>query len=93
VTNSPGLSSVRMARMARSSKERRKRTTNKESFINSPQRGKEQRHGGAYPAGVSYIAKQGRRLALLPRMLLSMDFVSQEHGVPRDGPKDSNAGG
>jgi hypothetical protein len=21
-----------------------------------------------------------------------MDFVSQEHGVPRDGPKDSNAG-
>jgi hypothetical protein len=25
-------------------------------------------------------------------MILSMDFVSQEHGVPRDGPKDSNAG-
>jgi hypothetical protein len=24
---------------------------------------------------------------------LSMDFVSQEHGVPRNGPKDSNAGG
>jgi hypothetical protein len=24
---------------------------------------------------------------------LSMDFMSQEHGVPRDGPKDSNAGG
>jgi hypothetical protein len=24
---------------------------------------------------------------------LSMDFVSQEHGVPHDGPKDSNAGG
>jgi hypothetical protein len=24
---------------------------------------------------------------------LSMDFVSQEHGVPRDRPKDSNAGG
>jgi hypothetical protein len=23
---------------------------------------------------------------------LSMDFVPQEHGVPRDGPKDSNAG-
>jgi hypothetical protein len=22
-----------------------------------------------------------------------MDFVSQEHGVPRDGPKDLNAGG
>jgi hypothetical protein len=25
--------------------------------------------------------------------MLSMDFVSQEHGVPRDGPEDSNAGG
>jgi hypothetical protein len=24
---------------------------------------------------------------------MSMDFVSQEHGVPRDGPKDSNARG
>jgi hypothetical protein len=26
-------------------------------------------------------------------LLVSMDFVSQEHGVPHDGPKDSNAGG
>jgi hypothetical protein len=24
---------------------------------------------------------------------VSMDFVLQEHGVPHDGPKDSNAGG
>jgi hypothetical protein len=24
---------------------------------------------------------------------MSMDFMSQEHGVPRDGPKDLNAGG
>jgi hypothetical protein len=24
---------------------------------------------------------------------LSVDFVSQEHGVPHEGPKDSNAGG
>jgi hypothetical protein len=24
---------------------------------------------------------------------VSGDFVSQEHGVPHDGPKDSNAGG
>jgi hypothetical protein len=24
---------------------------------------------------------------------MSMDFMSQEHGVPRDRPKDSNAGG
>jgi hypothetical protein len=23
---------------------------------------------------------------------MSMDFVSQEHGIPRDGPKDSNTG-
>jgi hypothetical protein len=29
----------------------------------------------------------------LKPLLLSMDFVSQEHGVPCDGPKDSNAGG
>jgi hypothetical protein len=27
------------------------------------------------------------------KKLLSMDFVSQEHRVPHDGPKDSNAGG
>jgi hypothetical protein len=61
VNNSPGLSSVRMTRTTRSVKERRKRTTNKEISLNSPQRGKEQRHGG------SYIAKGGRRLALIPR--------------------------
>jgi hypothetical protein len=24
---------------------------------------------------------------------LSGDFMSQEHGIPHDGPKDSNAGG
>jgi hypothetical protein len=24
---------------------------------------------------------------------MSMDFVSQDYGVPHDGPKDSNAGG
>jgi hypothetical protein len=24
---------------------------------------------------------------------MSMDFMLQEHGVPHDGPKDSNAGG
>jgi hypothetical protein len=32
-------------------------------------------------------------LFILWRDTLSMVFVSQEHGVPRDGPKDSNAGG
>jgi hypothetical protein len=32
-------------------------------------------------------------LSLASLSWLSMDFVLQEHGVPRDGPKDSNAGG
>jgi hypothetical protein len=27
------------------------------------------------------------------KQMLSMDFVSQEHGVSHDGPKDLNAGG
>jgi hypothetical protein len=53
--------------MTRSVKEQRKWTTNKEIPLNNPQRGEEQRHGGAYPAGENYIAKEGRRLALLPR--------------------------
>jgi hypothetical protein len=75
VNNSPGLSSVRMTRTARSIKERRKRTTNKEISLNSPQRGKEQKHGGAYPTGGSYSAKGGRRLALLPRGI-------QQQGCP-----------
>jgi hypothetical protein len=25
-------------------------------------------------------------------LVVSMDFVSEEHGVPHEGPKDSNAG-
>jgi hypothetical protein len=45
--------------MARSIKEQWKRITNKTSSLNNPQRGKEQRHGGTYPAGESYIAKGG----------------------------------
>jgi hypothetical protein len=56
-----------MTRMTRSVKERRKWTTNKEIPFNNPQRGEEQRRGGAYPVGENYIAKEGRRLALLPR--------------------------
>jgi hypothetical protein len=32
------------------------------------------------------------QLPYLERQML-MDFMSQEHGVPRDGPKDSNSGG
>jgi hypothetical protein len=31
--------------------------------------------------------------AQVKKMKVSMDFVSQEHGVPRDGPKYSNPGG
>jgi hypothetical protein len=33
------------------------------------------------------------REVLMGYQYVSMDFVSQEHGVPRDRPKDSNAGG
>jgi hypothetical protein len=51
VNNSPGLSSVRMTRAAINVKERRKRSTNKEISLSNPQRGEEQRHGGAYPTG------------------------------------------
>jgi hypothetical protein len=80
VNNSPGLSSVRMTRTTRSVKERRKRTTNKVISLNSPLRGKEQRHGGAYTAGGSYIAKGGRRLALLPRRF-------QQQGCPFTPPR------
>jgi hypothetical protein len=35
------------------------------SLIN-PQQGKEQSYGRAYPTNENYIAKEGRRLALLP---------------------------
>jgi hypothetical protein len=41
--------------------------------------------------GRIYMARETQYM--LERHELSMDFVSQEHGVPRDGPKDSNAGG
>jgi hypothetical protein len=40
--------------------------------------------GGGVPSGCC-VGRGGRHV--------SMDFVSQEHGVPRDRPKDSNAGG
>jgi hypothetical protein len=69
VNNSLGLSSIRMTRTTRSVKERKKWTTNKEGFINNPLWGEEQRHGGAYLTGASYIPKEGRRLAPLPRRL------------------------
>jgi hypothetical protein len=40
---------------------------NKAISLINPQRGKEQSYGRAYPAGENYIAKERRRLALLPR--------------------------
>jgi hypothetical protein len=46
-----------------------KEQKSKEDFIDNPQWGRKQRHGGAYPAGASYIAKEGRRLAPLPGRL------------------------
>jgi hypothetical protein len=67
VNNSPGLLRVRMTRTAIGVKERKKWTANTEISLNNPQREEEQRYGGAYPAGESYISKGGRRLALLPR--------------------------
>jgi hypothetical protein len=58
-----------MIRTAMNSEERKNKTINGKDFINSPLWGVEQRHGGAYPTGVNYIAKEGRRLAPLPRRL------------------------
>jgi hypothetical protein len=52
-----------------SSEKQKNKTINDEDFINSPLWGEKQRNGGAYPAGVNYIAKEGRRLAPLPRRL------------------------
>jgi hypothetical protein len=56
-----------------SSEKRKNKIINKEDFINSPLWGEKQRHGGAYPAGVNYITKEGRRLAPLPRRLPRQD--------------------
>jgi hypothetical protein len=44
-----------------------KNQKSKESFSNKSPEGRKWRHGGAYPAGASYITKEGRRLASLPR--------------------------
>jgi hypothetical protein len=52
-----------------SSEKRKDKTINEEDFNNSPLWGEKHRHGGTYPAGVNYIAKEGRRLAPLPRRL------------------------
>jgi hypothetical protein len=59
-----------------------KERKSKEDFIDRPQRGKKQRHGGAYPAGANYIAKEGRRLAPLPRRL---SWQGRPFTVPRAG--------
>jgi hypothetical protein len=60
-------------------------------------------HGTGVPAdsrrevlmGYQYALHQRRKKLREERdiFMMSMDFVLQEHGVPRDGPKDSNAGG
>jgi hypothetical protein len=60
---------MRMTRTTMSSEKRKNKTINKEDFIDSPRLGEKPRHGRAYPAGVNYIAKEGRRLAPLPRRL------------------------
>jgi hypothetical protein len=60
---------MRMTRTTMSSEKRKNKTINKEDFINSPLWGEKQRHGGTYPTDVNYIAKEGRRLAPLPRRL------------------------
>jgi hypothetical protein len=64
VNNSLGLSSVWMTKIAMISEERKSKTINEKDFIICG--GEEQRHGGAYPTGVNYIAKEERRLAPLP---------------------------
>jgi hypothetical protein len=56
-----------------SSEKQKNKTINKEDFIDSPRWGEKQRHGRAYPVGVKYIAKEGRRLAPLPRRLPRQD--------------------
>jgi hypothetical protein len=54
--------------MTKTTANNKKRET-KEDFIDNPQRGRKQRHGGAYPAGASYIAKAGRRLVIRPKRI------------------------
>jgi hypothetical protein len=66
VNNSPGLSRVRMTRTAIGVKERKKWTANTEISLNNPQREEEQRYGGAYPAGESYISKGGEETSSPP---------------------------
>jgi hypothetical protein len=58
-----------MTKTTTNSKKRKNRTINNKDFINSPRWEEKQRHGGAYPTGMNYIAKEGRRLAPLPRRL------------------------
>jgi hypothetical protein len=57
---------MRATRTTTSSEKRKSKTVDKEDLIDSPRWGEKQRHVGAYPAGVNYIAKEGRRLAPLP---------------------------
>jgi hypothetical protein len=45
------------------------------------------------PGNIEKVSKTPETFWTLSKLYLSMDFVSQEHGVPHDGPKDLNAGG
>jgi hypothetical protein len=45
------------------------RDDKQKDFIKMPPDGEGARHGGAFPAGMYYMAKEGRRLAPLPRRL------------------------
>jgi hypothetical protein len=56
-----------MTRTTTNSEKRKNKTINNKDFMDSPRWGEKQRHGGAYPAGVNYIAKEGRKLAPLPQ--------------------------
>jgi hypothetical protein len=45
-------------------------------------------------ASIPEAVKKGPVMTMtLKSETVSMDFMLQEHGVPHDGPKDSNAGG
>jgi hypothetical protein len=44
-----------------------KKQKSKGDFIDKPQWGKEQRHGGVYSASVSYIAKKGEETSSPPK--------------------------
>jgi hypothetical protein len=48
---------------------------NKRISLKCPPVGEGAKHDGAYPAGKDYMAKEGRRLAPLPRRLPRQDLL------------------